>query len=290
MTELEQAYSYCRKLNARHGKTFFLATGLLPADRRKHVHALYGFARYADDLVDIASVADPAFRLAGLEADLQVAFDGGPTQNPVVRAVVATVAEYGIEHRYFADFLASMTADLTVTRYPTFADLERYMWGSAAVIGLQLLPILGVVGPRAEAERAAAALGQAFQLTNFLRDVAEDQRRGRIYLPLETLAAHGVSESMLAASTTSPQLRAAVRAEVERTRGIYQVAVTGIDLLAPESRDCVRTAATLYGEILDQIEANDYGVLERRAIVPRRRRLVVGLAGYRAARAARRPR
>lgn len=254
------------------------------------MHALYGFARYADDVVDTAGVTDRAQRLATLRAELLEAFDGAPAGNPVVQAVAATVAEYRIEHSYFDDFLTSMASDLTVTRYPTFADLERYMWGSASVIGLQLLPILGVVGELEPAQAPAADLGVAFQLTNFLRDVAEDHRRGRIYLPQDTLAEHGVSESMLGASVTSPELRSAVRFEVGRTRSIYRRAEAGIELLAPESRDCVRTAAILYGEILDVIEANDFGVLEQRAVVGQRRRLAVGLAGYRRARAARRPR
>jgi len=288
-SELESAYAYCRRVNARHGKTFYLATALLPPPVRPHVHALYGFARYADDLVDRPEPGTSATdRLAALGAELARGLAGGAAPSPVVRAVSATARRYAVPSRLFTDFLASMTADLTVTGYPDFAALRGYMWGSASVIGLQLLPVLGVVGDRAAAERSAAELGIAFQLTNFLRDVGEDHRRGRVYLPRDTLDRHGVTEPMLAAARTAPELKAALAEEIERARGFYRSARPGIALLAPDARDCVRTAATLYAEILDEIERAGYEVLARRAAVGRRRRLTVGLAGYRHARRARR--
>jgi phytoene synthase len=288
---LERAYAHCRRLNARHGKTFYLATGLLPKPARKHVHALYGFARYADDLVDSprpGPTGSPAIRLAALAQELQAGLDGAPAANPVVLAVCATVAEFDLDRSLLTDFLASMTSDLTVTRYPSFADLQAYMWGSASVIGLQLLPVLGVVGDPAEAARCAADLGVAFQLTNFLRDVGEDYRRGRIYLPQQSLAARGVQEWMFTAPATAPELKDAIADEIARARSYYRQAAPGVDLLHPASRDCVRTASTLYGEILDEIERSGHEVLARRAVVPRRRRLRVGLSGYRRAVLARR--
>lgn len=285
---LAAAYRYSRRLNARHGKTFYLATGLLPAAARPHVHALYGFARYADDLVDRPGDQPPAGRLAALATDLAAGLAGGRPAHPVVRAVLHTVTEYGIERRYLTDFLAAMAADLTVSRYPTFAELRGYMWGSASVIGLQLLPILGVTGDLERAEQAAADLGIAFQLTNFLRDVGEDYRRGRIYLPQQSLAEHGVTESMFAARLVTPELRELLAAEVARARTFYRRAEPGIALLAPTARDCVRTAYLLYGGILDQIERADYQVLSRRVRVSRARRLRVGAAGYRRAVLARR--
>jgi phytoene synthase len=286
--QLDAAYQHCRRLNARHGKTFYLATGLLPKPARRHVHALYGFARYADDLVDHPGDRPAAEPLAELERDLERGLAGGRCGHPVVRAVVHTVRTYDIEQRYLTDFLASMAADLSVARYATFEQLRGYMWGSASVIGLQLLPVLGVTGDRAGAEQAASDLGIAFQLTNFLRDVGEDYRRGRIYLPQDTLAGYGVIESMFAANTTAPELRDAIRAEVRRARTYYRQAEPGIELLAATSRDCVRTAFTLYGQLLDEIERADYDVLAGRARVPRRRRLRVGALGYLAAVRARR--
>ncbi|CAM5636572.1 hypothetical protein SFUMM280S_11518 [Streptomyces fumanus] len=199
---LRAAYARCRRLNARHGRTYFLATRLLPADRRPAVHALYGFARHADDIVDDlhadATAAERAAALDRLDARLRAALAGGrPAGEPVVLAVADTAARYAIDPAHFTDFMASMRSDLTVTDYATYADLRAYMHGSAAVIGLQMLPVLGTVTARATAAPHAAALGVAFQLTNFLRDVGEDLDRGRVYLPADLLAAHGADRALL---------------------------------------------------------------------------------------------
>jgi 15-cis-phytoene synthase len=289
--QLDAAYRYCRRVNSQHGKTFYLATALLPAWKRPAVHALYGFARHADDLVDHPAPGDPpAARLARLRDELTDALAGRPARHPTVRAVADTVHRYGLDHRYLKAFLDSMANDLVVARYPTFDDLREYMWGSASVIGLQLLPVLGVDGALAEAEPFASDLGIAFQLTNFIRDIGEDYRRGRIYLPQDSLTEHAVTESMLTSSVSSPQLKSLVQAAVARARSFYSRAEPGIELLAADARDCVRTAFVLYGEILIQIERADYDVLRQRAAVSRARRLRVGLAGYRAARRARRSR
>jgi phytoene synthase len=279
--ELTAAYRYCRRLNARHGRTFYLATTLLPAALRPAVHALYGFARFADDLVDRPDGTDPpGERLDRLRAEFDAGLAGRRVRHPVVLAMVDVVTRYRIDPSYVADFLDAMSSDLTVSRYPSYDDLVRYMWGSASVIGLQLLPVLGVRGDQRAAEAAADDLGVAFQLTNFIRDVGEDYRRGRIYLPLDSLARHGVGEPMLGLATSTPEVRALVAAEVARARAVYRRAEPGIELLAPESRDCVRTAYVLYGGILTEIERSGYDVLSRRAAVGIGRRLRVGGAGY----------
>jgi phytoene synthase len=284
---LRAAYTRCRRLNARHGRTYFLATRLLPLERRSAVHALYGFARWADDIVDdLDRNSTPDERdllLKRLEGDLAHALRTGGGTEPVVRAVADTADRYGIDVALFADFLASMRADLTVTDYPTYADLRAYMHGSAAVIGLQMLPVLGTVVPREEAAPHAAALGVAFQLTNFLRDVGEDLDRGRVYLPADLLAAHGVDRALLEWSRRSgrpdPRIRAALVAAEDLTRGVYRTAEPGIAMLDPRVRPCIRAAFTLYGGILDAIARQDYTVLHRRAVVPRRRRAATAAAG-----------
>lgn len=287
--ELVADYRQCRRLNARHGKTFYLATALLPAAKRPAIHALYGFARYADDLVDRPEAgSSPADRLRHLADEVSATLAGGRAGNPVVRALVDTLRRYGIAEGHVTDFLAAMSADLRVSRYDSFDDLAGYMWGSAAVIGLQVLPVLGLAsgapGARPEeAEARAAELGIAFQLTNFVRDVGEDYRRGRIYLPMRELAAHGVTEPMLGRPAAGPELRSLIASEVARARSWYLRAAPGIELLAPDSRDCVRTAYRLYSGILDEVEQAGYDVLRARARVPRRRRLAVALTGYRSA-------
>ncbi|WP_345964371.1 phytoene/squalene synthase family protein [Streptomyces sp. BRB040] len=286
--ELRAAYTRCRLLNARHGRTYFLATRLLPADRRPAVHALYGFARRADDIVDDmgaeATPADRAAALTRLDRLLRRALTGGrPSTEPVVLALADTTARYAIEPAHFTDFMASMRADLTVTDYATYADLRTYMHGSAAVIGLQMLPVLGTVTARAPAAPHAAALGVAFQLTNFLRDVGEDLDRGRIYLPADLLAAHGVHRDLLlwsrATGRHDRRVTAALRAAEDLTRGVYREAEPGLAMLDPVARPCIRTAFLLYRNILDTIADGGYAVLHRRAVVPRRRRAAVAAVG-----------
>ncbi|MGW2278619.1 phytoene/squalene synthase family protein [Streptomyces sp. NPDC001770] len=292
---LRAAYATCRRLNARHGRTYFLATRLLPADRRPAVHALYGFARRADDIVDDLAVdAGPGEReraLLAFELRLAEGLAHGTTDEPVIRALVHTASVYGIDHRHFTDFMASMRSDLTVTGYASWEELGGYTHGSAAVIGLQMLPVLGTTGPREEAAPYAAGLGVAFQLTNFLRDVGEDLDRGRVYLPADLLAAHGVDRELLLHSRASgvrdPRITSALRAAAAHNREIYRRALPGIALLAPESRPCIRTAFVLYGGILDAIEADGYAVLHRRAVVSRARRATVALDGLVRALAAR---
>ncbi|MFI2209388.1 phytoene/squalene synthase family protein [Streptomyces sp. NPDC020141] len=284
---LRAAYTHCRRLNARHGRTYFLATRLLPVERRPAVHALYGFARWADDIVDApAPGVSPAGRAAALRAlrgHLDAALRGGPTTEPVVTALAHTARRYAIDHRHFLDFMTSMGRDLEVTDYATYDELRGYMHGSAAVIGLQMLPVLGTVVPREAAAPHAAALGVAFQLTNFLRDVGEDLDRGRIYLPADLLGAHGVDRELLlwsrASGSRDGRITAALRSAAALTREVYREAAPGVGMLDPVSRPCVRTAQVLYGGILDAVADDGYSVLHRRAVVPRRRRAAVAAGG-----------
>ncbi|MFG1798260.1 phytoene/squalene synthase family protein [Nocardia sp. NPDC049149] len=282
--QLQASYQACRLLNARHGKTFFLATRLLAPDQRPAVHALYGFARRADDILDefdpARTVAD---RAAGLEllARRFAAADGAG--DPVLAAVLHTADRYAIAGHLFDAFLASMRMDLSITDYPDRAALDRYVYGSAEVIGLQLLPILGPTESAAAAAPYAAALGKAFQLTNFLRDVDEDLARDRVYLPADELAAHNVDRELLLWCSrhrrVDPRVREALAAQHEITRDIYDYARAGIESLVPRSRPCVATALRLYSEILDRIEDNDFQVFGRRARVSTARRVQVGGAG-----------
>ena len=278
---LRAAYRRCRQIAAEHGRTYFLATRLLAPDQRPAVHALYGFARHADDILDELNPAlDVSARADRLQRLSDRFFAGGEHRDePVLAAVSHTVRRYGIPADLFEDFLDSMRMDLTVTDYPDRAALDRYMRGSAEVIGLQMLPVLGTVSPADEAAPYAAALGRAFQLTNFLRDVDEDLARNRIYLPADELAAFGVDrELMMWCHThrhTDARVRAALTAQHRIAREIYRFAAEGVALLAPRSRPCVATALTLYSEILDCIEGSGFSVFTRRATVGTSRRLRV---------------
>jgi phytoene synthase len=285
---LQDAYEQCRRLNVAHGRTYYLATLLLPPAKRPHVHALYGFARYADELVDAVRFPDPA-ALATWGATFLADLDGTDAvdvRHPVSRAAVHTARTWDIPRETFEAFLTSMAMDVTVTGYPTYADLQTYMYGSAAVIGLQMVPILEPLDDRAAAH--ACLLGEAFQMSNFVRDVAEDLRRGRVYLPQEDLDKFDVTRTDLRPGRTPPNVRELLRFEIARTRDLYAAAEPGIDMLHPTSRDSIRAAFELYGGILDAVEAADLQVLDRRVAVPLRRRLAVaGPALVRARRARR---
>lgn len=283
---LRASYLHCRDLNARSGRTFFLATRLLAPAQRPAVHALYGFARHADDILDDIDpgidTADRAKRLAQLAAQL---FDGSDHRDhPVLAAVIHTARTYGMPDELFHDFIASMQMDLTVTDYPDRPMLDKYMRGSAEAIGLQMLPVLGTDVPIDEAAPYAAALGRAFQLTNFLRDVDEDLERQRVYLPADELRAYGVDRDILQwchiHRRTDARVRRALAAQHAITRDVYRFAGGGVGLLDSRSRPCVATALTLYSEILDRIEDCDFAVFSQRATVGTARRLRVAGAGF----------
>lgn len=280
-TELATAYARCRELHRQHGRTYYLATRLLPAWKRPHVHALYGFTRYADEIVDRTDELPPAERAAKLgewSERFVAGLRGAPVTDPLLPAVLHTIAAFDLDPDDFASFLRSMAMDLTISSYTGYDDLLDYMEGSAAVIGTMMLPILGSSDPVA-AREPARQLGFAFQLTNFIRDVAEDLDRGRTYLPDEDLAKFGVSRDDLVEAAARCRAGSAIRElieyEVARAQAHYAAAAPGIVLLNPASQACMRTAYALYGGILDEVAAAGYDVFARRAVVPRRRRAAV---------------
>jgi 15-cis-phytoene synthase len=275
MTTLEESYERCRELNKEYGTTYYAATFLLPRVKRHHVHALYGFCRHADDIVDDLGPVPTAVRAAAL-ADLGERFfadlDRGDSDDTVLKAVVHTVVAFDINPECFRRFLRSMTMDLTVAEYETFDDLLDYMDGSAAVIGEMMLPILEPTS--GEAITHARDLGVAFQLTNFLRDVGEDLDRQRVYIPQEDLRRFGADPWLRRAT---PEWTELMRFEIARTRDYYASADLGIPMLPPASARCIRAARSLYSEILDRIEEQDGDVFSSRARVSTMRKaLVVG--------------
>jgi len=289
--KLRLSYETCRKLNAAHGKTYYLATLLLPPHKRPFVHALYGFARYADDIVDSMDDQPVASRGAALDRLADRFFTDlarGHSQDMVCAAVIDTALRWNIKTEYFEAFITSMKMDLTVDHYDTFADLNTYIYGSAAVIGLQMVPILEPTNDAAYGY--AQDLGVAFQLANFIRDVAEDLDRGRIYLPLDELADFGVTPDDLRARVLTLQLRDALAFQVQRVRDLAEKSRPGVALLAPESRPCIDTARILYCGIADEVAANNYDVFSVRATVPMRKRLAIAAPAWAKARRASRGR
>ncbi|MEV7621418.1 phytoene/squalene synthase family protein [Actinoplanes sp. NPDC089786] len=277
--DLSASYERCRELHRRHGRTYYLATRLLPTWKRRHVHALYGFTRYADEIVDRTEDLPPAERAARLNEWSErflAGLRGEPIDDPLLPAVLHTIAVFDLDLADFDAFLRSMAMDLTVTSYDTYDDLLGYMEGSAAVIGTMMLPILGSPDPVA-AREPARQLGLAFQLTNFIRDVAEDLDRGRTYLPDDHLARFGVSREELQRRVATPKIKDLIRYEVSVAKDHYRRAAPGIPMLQPASQACMRTAFRLYGGILDEVVAADYDVFTRRATVPNPRRASVAI-------------
>ena len=286
---LRASYGECKRLNSLHGKTYYLATLLLPPAKRPFVHALYGFARYADEIVDDlnSTLSDEAkaVELSTWGSQVLADIENGVSDDHIGRALVDTVNRFKIPIAHFQAFMRSMTMDLTVSEYQNFDDLMEYVYGSASVIGLQMVPILGAVSP--DAYVAAEKLGTAFQLANFIRDVGEDLERGRIYLPIDELSAHGVSREMLEQRVLTPQIKSALQEQIARVRRLQKEAAPGIKLLAPESQACIEAASELYCGIVDEVEKIDYQIFDRRAKTSTWRRIKVAIPALLKALAAR---
>ena len=280
--DLRASYAECKRLNALHGKTYFLATLLLPKAKRPFVHALYGFARYADEIVDDLaselSVEEKAQALSTWGDAVLADLKKGTSADHVGRALIDTVKRFDIPHEHFEAFLHSMTMDLTVQEYETYEDLLEYVYGSAAVIGLEMVPILGPL--HNDAFEAAKKLGIAFQLANFIRDVDEDLDRGRVYLPIKELAQFGVTREMLEERELTPEIIEALKFQIARVRQLQAEAAPGIAMLEATSRPCIQAASTLYCGIVDEVEKIGYDIFNQRAKTTTARRIRVAGAAF----------
>lgn len=263
---LSADYRYCAAIQRQYGKSYYFATRFFPASLRPHVHALYAFVRIPDQWVDNPQGrhTDELVRLIDhYQRDLRIALEGGTVNSPVLRAFAYTARQFDIPWGYLTDFLNAMRQDLFCNRYATYADLQQYMWGSAGVVGAMMLCLFGCHHERVLSY--AVCMGEAMQMTNFLRDVGEDWRRGRIYLPMEDLRQFGVTEADIAEGRVSAEVKRLLRYEIERTSSLYTQAEQGIPLLPAEYRYPVLLGGRLYARILSHIEANGYDVFRQRA-------------------------
>jgi 15-cis-phytoene synthase len=259
---LETAYAYSEVLTAEHSRSFHMASSLLPEDKKRAVRALYAFCRITDDIVD-CQADGIAEKLAQWQ---KVAFMAHPPADNLAAVSWADARQrYHIPVRYAEQLIEGVSRDLDQDRYETFEDLATYSYGVASTVGLMSMHIIGFSG--AEAVPYAIKLGLALQLTNILRDVGEDWRRGRLYLPQEELAAFGLSEQTIAAGVVDDSWRAFMRFQIDRNRRLYEEAWPGVGMLHSDGRFAIAAAAGLYRGILDAIEANDYDVFSRRAYI-----------------------
>jgi phytoene synthase len=257
---LSAAYARCRAIHRAYDPSFYAGSLMLPPAKRPHVDALYAHARLLDQIVDdpATSVAEKTARLDARVAAYELALECGRSPDPVLRAAAHTATAWSIPIEHFHAFTDTLRSALTVTDYGTYDDLLRYMHGAAALLGLQLVPILEPLDPSA-AERSAA-VGYALQLTNILRDVEEDLDRGRLYLPASDLERFGVRRQDFEARLMTDGIRALLEFETDRARTYYAEAFAAVPLLHTSSRACVSTALTLYSGILDSLEHADYQV------------------------------
>ncbi len=266
--QLRKAYQHCARLTAQHSKSFYLASALLPDAKRKATRALYAFCRIGDDLID-RMPADPATAIKQW-GDIALAMDP-QSDDPVVLAWSHTRSVYRIPHRYAEQLINGVARDLRQTRYQTFDELAEYSYGVASTVGLMSMHIVGFSGP--EAIPYAVKLGVALQITNILRDVGEDYRSGRVYLPQEELDAFGIAEEQIAAGRVDSRWRDFMRFQIARNRLLYKEAWPGIAMLCRDGRFAIAAAALLYHGILANLEAHGYDNFSRRSYVNTRGKL-----------------
>lgn len=258
---LRIAYKKAEEVTASHSKSFFFASQLLSEEKRSAVRALYAFCRSVDDIVDENSAKDRAFELdywRGIVRNASASDD-----DLIAAAWVDTLIRYHIPRHYALQLIDGASRDLVQTRYQTFGELATYCYGVASTVGLMSMHIVGFESK--DAVPYAIKLGVALQMTNILRDIGEDYRNGRIYLPRDEMIFYGIRESDIAEGKVTNSWRQFMRFQIQRTRDLYEESWAGVKLLEPEGRLAIGAASVLYSGILDEIEKNNYDVFSRRA-------------------------
>jgi len=268
--ERAAALKEARDILRHHGKSYYFSTRLFPQPLQEATCAVYAFVRLPDEIVDNSPQDTPAEieaikeKIGEFSRDWQEAYCTGQSESKVLKLAAQTWHQYKIPFEYSTSFLDAMVQDTWKTDYEDYRDLEGYMYGSAAVIGLKMSHLVGFEGQ--STLEHAQALGYAMQLTNFLRDVDEDfQTRGRVYLPRDEMARFGVGREDIAARRFSDGFRELMRFQAGRAHGLYEFANRGIVGLNPEGRFAVAMASTLYRAILGKLEQQDFNPFAKRA-------------------------
>ena len=263
------AFEYARKITAHYSKSFYFSARMLPRERRWATFALYGFCRHCDNLIDTPrqrTETEILREIQRLTEELQIAYNTGESQDPIIRAFILVAKAYGIPIAYPLDLLNGVAMDVRQTRYKTFDELSLFCYRVAAVVGLMMTYVLGYKDERAFGY--AKQLGIAMQLTNILRDIKEDKEMGRLYIPQTDLAEFGVTEQDIFEEKMTPQLRALMKFQIERADQYYTEAIPGIALLKTESQYAIYSAAKIYRGILRKIEECNYNPFLGRVFVP----------------------
>jgi phytoene synthase len=271
-------YHECKAVTRHYARTFYFASHVLPRDKRFAAYALYSFCRAADQIVD-GDTSDAVLaraRLNDLRSQIRSMVAGPTPVDPQFLALHDTVSRYGIPEHLLLDLIRGVEMDLSSPRFESFKQLREYCHLVASVVGLAMAKVFGVSEQRALLY--AEHLGIAMQLTNILRDIGEDARRGRVYLPLEDLQRFGVTEAELRRGIVTERFLQLMQFQITRARMFYRLAERGIPMLTNDgSRFCVRLMSRSYARILDAIERNNYDVFHRRAAVPLMRKIIIGV-------------
>lgn len=260
---LKKAYETCTRITRQHSKSFYMASALLPEEKRSATRALYAFCRIVDDIVDESTLAAEE-RLTRLDYWRKAVLTSHATESDLVaRAWIDTLNRYHIPRHYAIQLINGVSRDLIQTRYDTFEDLATYCYGVASTVGLMSMYIIGFKNN--DALPYAIKLGVALQMTNILRDVGEDFRKGFVYLPQSELIEFGLTEETISEATPHEEWREFMRYQIARTRQLYSDAQPGVGFLEREGRLAILTASDFYQGILEEIEKNDYDVFNRRA-------------------------
>jgi 15-cis-phytoene synthase len=280
--DLRKAYSHCRQITRTHAKTFYLATRFLPYIKQRSIFSIYALCRYIDDLVDETNDLILSSKVNASELDelldnwqdkLELAYKTGEADNPILIAFADTLNTFHIPKRYPLELMEGVCMDLNKNRYETFDELYDYSYKVASVVGLMTSEVFGYTSD--EAIPKAIDLGIAMQLTNILRDIGEDLRRNRIYLPKEDLERFKLTEKDLFEGVMDERFAALMDYQIARARAYYQSADSGIKLLNSDSQLPVYLARHNYSRILDQIEKNKYQVYSKRAFLSTRSKLSI---------------
>lgn len=263
---LAHAYDYCKQITRINSRTFYMACSLLSPAKRQAVHAMYAFCRSTDDLVDKAGQGANVEELL-VNWRSRLANHHPAAHDPVPLAWADAQRRFGIPRGYADQLIEGITRDLRQTRYESFSELTEYCYGVASTVGLMSMHVIGFRDK--DALPYAVKLGIALQLTNILRDVGEDWRAGRLYLPQDELDVFGVTESAIAEGRVDQKWRAFMQFQIARAHELYDEAQAGIEMLDADGRFAIAAAASLYRAILERIEANDYDVFRQRAYVSR---------------------
>ena len=278
---LKPAFNYARLSTKHHSKSFFAATRLLPVERRWATFALYGFCRFADNLIDNPRDRSDKELLAEIDhliSELQIAYRSGESEHPIIRSFIVIAQKFDIPVDYPLDLLKGVKMDIEINRYNSFDDLYLFCYRVAGVVGLMMTHVLGYSND--DAFIYAEKLGIAMQLTNILRDIQEDKNVDRIYIPQQELNQFGLDSNDIVNETVNTNMRNLIKFQIERAHSFYSESSKGIPMLNFESQIAINAASKIYRGILDKIKENNYNPFLVRVFVSHKKKMNIILNEY----------